>query len=158
MFQDARVLDIMGARGLWTLAALDAGAAHVVCVTSPESAEVAREGLRDYGFNQERHQVVNLADSRKFDPGSFDLVLCGRYFERSDPRLFFADLHRSLKRAYQLLADLRCETWFNVAVLIQGATYSYRPVTGTNKGKAVLARRLINEGNHINLLHDIPYL
>lgn len=74
------------------------------------------------------------------------------------PFPFFADLHRSLKRAYQLLADLRCETWFNVAVLIQGATYSYRPVTGTNKGKAVLARRLINEGNHINLLHDIPYL
>jgi LPS sulfotransferase NodH len=94
LFQNARVLDIMGARGLWTLAALDAGAAHVVCMTSPESTEVAREGLQDYGFDPERHQVVNLADSQKFGPGSFDLILCGRYFERSDPRLFFADLHR----------------------------------------------------------------
>ena len=45
LFQNARVLDIMGARGLWTLAALDAGAAHVVCMTSPESTEVARRGF-----------------------------------------------------------------------------------------------------------------
>jgi len=93
LFCGARVLDIMGNDGLWSLAALDAGAARVVRVeTSP--AQAATGIFNECGFKPESYQVVNLAALETFDPRTFDLILCQRIFEQSDPRQFFKELHR----------------------------------------------------------------
>lgn len=95
LFREARVLDIMGSDGLWSLAALDAGAAHVVRLqTSPEPAEAATETFEEYGFEPESYRVVNMAALGTFDPGAFDVILCQQILEKSDPRRFFQELHR----------------------------------------------------------------
>lgn len=94
-FKDARVLDIMGSNGVWSLAALDAGARHVTSlITSRQSTEGVRETFEEYGFGRDRYQVAHLSAARDYPSGAFDLVMCGRYVERTDPRLVFAELRR----------------------------------------------------------------
>jgi len=94
LFRGARVLDIMGSDGLWSLAALDAGAAQVVRLETPESAQTTPQTFEDYGFKPESYQVVDVATLGAFDPETFDLILCQRVVEESDPRRFFRELHR----------------------------------------------------------------
>ncbi len=93
LFGGARVLDIMGSDGLWSLAALDAGAARVVRLQA-SSAEATTETFTEYGFKPESYQIANVAALETFDPDTFDLILCERFFEESDPRFFFTELHR----------------------------------------------------------------
>jgi LPS sulfotransferase NodH/2-polyprenyl-3-methyl-5-hydroxy-6-metoxy-1,4-benzoquinol methylase len=95
LFCGARVLDMMGGDGLWSLAALDAGAVHVIRVDlSPFSAETANQTFTEYGFKPEAYQIVNAKAWRNFDPETFDLILCQGILEKSDPRLFFGELQR----------------------------------------------------------------
>jgi hypothetical protein len=98
LFKGARVLDIRSSHGFWSLAALDAGAAHVVGVeASQQAAEAARKAFAEYPFNPEAYQFSSAATSaalRNFDPGEFDLVLCHGFLERSDPRFLFHQLVR----------------------------------------------------------------
>jgi trehalose 2-sulfotransferase len=95
LFRGARVLDIMGSDGLWSLAALDAGASQVVRLdTSREPREMPAGTFEEYGFAPEAYRVVTAAALGTFDPGAFDLVLCQGVLEESDPRRFFQELHR----------------------------------------------------------------
>ena len=103
-FQGARVLDLMSASGFWSLAALDAGARHVVAVEpSIGLIESAKRAFTEYAVDAGSYRFVNsdvTAALRSFEPGAFDLVLCHGYFEQTDPRQFFSQLTRlQIKRA-----------------------------------------------------------
>jgi len=98
IFEGARVLDIMSSSGFWSLAALDAGAAHVVGVeASPAPVEAARENFGACGVNPVSYRFVKSeapAALRTFDPKMFDVVLCHGFLELSDPRFFFQQISR----------------------------------------------------------------
>ena len=89
MFAGARVLDLMGSDGLWSLAALDAGAAHVVRLEQLPG-ETPTQTFEEYGFSARSYQVANVAHLGTFEPKAFDLILCQRVLEESDPRAFFS--------------------------------------------------------------------
>jgi trehalose 2-sulfotransferase len=80
LFQDARVLDLQCGGGIWSLAALDAGAAHVVGLDSRKKPiETATETFTKYGVETASYQLVKaqvLAELRNYSPGTFDLILC----------------------------------------------------------------------------------
>jgi LPS sulfotransferase NodH len=98
LFQSARVLDIMSSYGVWSLAAVDAGAAHVVGVeASSAPVEMARKTFNEYGINADSYQFIDsevFAALKTFKPKSFDLVLCQGFFEQCDPRQFFYQMNR----------------------------------------------------------------
>ncbi len=98
LFQDARVLDLYSGDGRWCMAALDVGAALVAGVDpSPEAVETARSAFIEYGIDTQAYQFtasdINAA-LRTMQPGMFDLVVCARSFELSDPRVFFSQVYR----------------------------------------------------------------
>ena len=98
LFQDARVLDLMSSYGLWSLAALDAGASHVVGVEAAvEPVEIAQTTFEDQGIDPQSYRFIHsdvFAALEDFEPDSFDLVVCQGYFERCDFLEFFAHLDR----------------------------------------------------------------
>jgi LPS sulfotransferase NodH len=95
LFRGACVLDMMSSDGLWSLAALDAGAVRVVrLATSRQAEEKAAETFAEYGFKPDAYKVVNEAALATFDPQTFDLILCQQLLEETDPRRFFEELHR----------------------------------------------------------------
>ena len=103
-FRDARVLDLMSSTGFWSLAALDAGARHVVGVEpAVGQIEAAKRAFSEYGVDAKSYRFMNSepqAALRSFEPGAFDVVLCHGYFEQTDPRVLFAQLARlEVKRA-----------------------------------------------------------
>lgn len=98
LFEDARVLEFPSRDGRWGLAALDAGAAHVVGVEAlPRLAAKAARTFADFGVSRELYEFIN-ADIFEgvgcFEPELFDLIMCVRFFERLDPRRSFRELHR----------------------------------------------------------------
>jgi trehalose 2-sulfotransferase len=95
LFRGAKVLDIMGTAGLWSLAALDAGATEVVrLATASEAADPPTGNFEEYGFKAGSYQILDPAAWGNLDPEAFDVILCERIFEEADPRLFFQELHR----------------------------------------------------------------
>ena len=93
MFANARVLDLMGSDGLWSLAALDAGAAQVVRLEA-SPGETTTQTFEEYGFKVGSYQVASTALLGTFAPGAFDIILCQRFLDETDPRDFFQELHR----------------------------------------------------------------
>ena len=95
-FQNARVLDIQCGGGVWSLAALDAGAAHVVALESRRKPiESAMETFAKYGVKSKSYQFVRakmFAGLRTFSPGEFDLILCLNSV--SDLYSFFREMQR----------------------------------------------------------------
>ena len=75
LYQNARVLDVMSAYGLWCLAALDAGAAHVVGIEpSPSMIGAAADTFRDCGVAAISYRFINsdvLDAIEAFEPESF---------------------------------------------------------------------------------------
>lgn len=98
VFRGARVLDLMSSSGFWSLAALDAGAKHVVGVErSVALVASAKKAFTEHRVDVASYQFVNddaTSTLRSLDPGTIDLVLCHGYLERSDPRQFFSQLTR----------------------------------------------------------------
>ena len=72
LYQNARVLDVMSAYGLWSLAALDAGAVHVVGVeASPPMVEAAANTFRECGVAPHSYRFINsdvLEAIQAFEP------------------------------------------------------------------------------------------
>jgi LPS sulfotransferase NodH len=98
LFRDARVLDIMSAHGFWTLAALDAGAAHVVGV-EPSGSHVAtaEKTFAEYAIKTDTYRFVTsgiIPALRSFAPDEFDVVLCKGFFEQCHFPEFFRQLVR----------------------------------------------------------------
>jgi LPS sulfotransferase NodH/SAM-dependent methyltransferase len=107
LFENARVLDIASGDGVWSLAALDAGAARVVGVEPRrQRVDAAQEKFTAYGISPEAFKFVNsqiFEALRKFGPDEFDLVLCTGFFEQADPRFLFDQLSRL--RAKHVILD-----------------------------------------------------
>jgi predicted RNA methylase len=108
-FQGARALDLMSGSGFWSLAALDAGASHVVAVEPAiGQIEFAKKAFSEYGVAAQSYRFDNsdvTAALRSFEPGAFDVVLCHGYFEQTDPRPFFSQLTRL--RVKRVVLDTR---------------------------------------------------
>ena len=97
-FENARVLDFPSIDGRWGLAALDAGAAHIVSVEPvPRLAARAARTYVEYGIAQDLYEFINAdvyASLERFEPERFDLITCVRFFERFDLHRIFRELHR----------------------------------------------------------------
>jgi len=98
LFRGSRVLDIMSSYGLWSLAALDAGASHVIGLEdSSKTVEAAKAAFAEYSVDPRSYRFVNSeipAGLRRLEPKALDLVLCHGFLERSDPRFVFQQLGR----------------------------------------------------------------
>ncbi len=99
LFQNARVLDIMSLYGFWSLAALDAGAVHVVGVdASGKLVEAARKNFTDASVKSGSYKFIHseiLAALKTFRPGQFDVIVCKEFFEQCYfPQIFFHHLAR----------------------------------------------------------------
>jgi hypothetical protein len=109
LFHGARVLDIMSSYGLWSFAALDAGAAHVVGLEgSRVAAEAAKAAFANYPVDPGSFRIINaqIADSlRRLEPQTFNLALCHGYLERADPRFVFNQLARL--QVHHVILDTR---------------------------------------------------
>jgi 2-polyprenyl-3-methyl-5-hydroxy-6-metoxy-1,4-benzoquinol methylase len=80
LLRGARVLDLASHDGRWTLAALDAGAAHVTGVEARAALIAnAEANLSAYGASKGQYDFIEgdcLATLQRFEPGQFDVVLC----------------------------------------------------------------------------------
>ena len=98
MFEGARVVDLMSSYGFWSLAALDAGAAHVIGIeSSAEAVTAARATFTDCGQDPSRFEFINddlFAGLQGLQPRQADVVLCQSTFEQVDVRLLFEHLFR----------------------------------------------------------------
>ena len=98
LFRGARVLDLVSLQGFWSLAALDAGAAHVLAVeTSHEAVEATKRNLGEFWTNPKAYQTVNakiMKSLEGFSPGQFDVILCKSFLEHSNPVEVFQHLSR----------------------------------------------------------------
>jgi len=84
IFEGARVLDLGSHDGRWSLAALDAGAAHVTGIEARASLiQKTVENFSHYGIGADRY-AFEEADAngylRAAAPESFDVVLCLGFF------------------------------------------------------------------------------
>ena len=60
LFRNARVLDIMSSHWFWSLAALDAGAAHVIGIdVASNTVEAAAKTFSEYNLDQKLYRFVN---------------------------------------------------------------------------------------------------
>ena len=93
LFENARILELPAGDGRWGLAALDAGAAHVTCVEPlPRVADRAAKAFADAPPGS--YEIVNadiFSALARFEPNSFDLIMCVRFFERFDPQQMFRE-------------------------------------------------------------------
>ena len=109
VLQNARVLDIMSSYGFWSLAALDAGATHVVGVeSSAKLLKAVKQKFSEYGINSKSYRFIR-SDIFKalatFKPGQFDVILC-KSFERCHfPQIFFQ--HFSRLRPKHVILDTK---------------------------------------------------
>ena len=96
LFENARILELPSGDGRWGLAALDAGAAHVTCVEPlPRMAARAARTLAEAA--PESYELTNanvFSALAHFEPNSFDLIMCVRFFERHDPQQMFREWRR----------------------------------------------------------------
>lgn len=84
VFANASVLDLASHDGRWSLAALDAGADHVIGIEArPHLAERSRKILTRHGFGAERFEVIVGDCLEVFDElesERFDVILCLGFF------------------------------------------------------------------------------
>ena len=107
LFQNARVLDVMSGPGFWTLAALDAGAAHVVGV-EPAAAlvESANKYFVKNDVSSNSYQFVNaelFSALENLEHEPFDLIFCHDSLEQHDISRFFSHVQRLQPK--QLILD-----------------------------------------------------
>ena len=109
LFRDARVLDLMSAQGFWTLAALDAGASHVLGLeASARIVETADSTFAELGVQAGSYEFKNakiLSALKAARPGQFDVVLCKGFFEHCNFTEFFHCL--SLLRPKHVILDTK---------------------------------------------------
>jgi trehalose 2-sulfotransferase len=98
IFQNARVLDVMSGPGFWTLAAVDAGAAHVVGVEPAATlVESANKYFAKNDVSSNSYRFINselFSALETLEPKSFDLIFCHDSLEHHDIPRFFALVNR----------------------------------------------------------------
>jgi protein-L-isoaspartate O-methyltransferase len=82
LISGSRVLDLASHDGRWSMAALDAGAAHVTGVEArPELLAAAEKTLAHYGVAPDRFTFAQRDLNHALQaPGAYDVVLCLGYF------------------------------------------------------------------------------
>jgi len=98
LFDDARVLEFPSGDGRWGLAALEAGASRFVGI-EPVQRQLAKAArtFAGYGISPDLYRFVDAEiypALRRFQPGSFDLILCLKSFEDLDIVRVFHELQR----------------------------------------------------------------
>jgi trehalose 2-sulfotransferase len=93
LFQGARVLDLVSAKGFWSFAALESGAAYVAAVERSRKPVLAGvKAFADYGIKPESFRFIRsglFAALESFDPEAFDVILCKGSFDQAHfPQLF----------------------------------------------------------------------
>lgn len=99
LFKNAKVLDIRSGVGRWCLAALDAGAAHVLGLEPRRKlVEAARNVLTEDGVKPDSYQFIDnlgiFAALATLRPDAFDVALCTNFSGLADPYLCFSHLKR----------------------------------------------------------------
>ena len=98
LFRNARVLDLISLDGFWSLAALDAGAAHVVAVeTSRKAVEAGTTNLVEQGVDSGSYRFINskiFTALEGFAPEQFDVILCKGFVEHCQSAELFQQLSR----------------------------------------------------------------
>ena len=99
LFKNARVLEIGSGAGRWSLAALDAGATHVLGLEPRRKAvEAARKAMTEDDAKADAYEFVDnpdiFAELATLRPGAFDVALCTSFSGLSDPYLCFSHLKR----------------------------------------------------------------
>ncbi len=107
LFQNARVLDVMSGPGFWTLAALDAGAAHVVGVEpAAPLVESANKYFVKNDVSSNSYQFINadlFSALENLEHEPFDLIFCHDSLEQHDISRFFTHVKRLQPK--QLILD-----------------------------------------------------
>ena len=100
LFKGAQVLDLHSSDGCWSLAALDAGAAHVVGIEGRQKVVAAAEKtFSKIGVNSAAYEFLNktvFEALSTLSPEAFDLILCREV--SSDPHFFFKCLRRLMPK------------------------------------------------------------
>jgi 16S rRNA G966 N2-methylase RsmD len=140
-FRDARVLDLKSSSGVWSLAALDAGAKHVVAVEPGKALiESARKAFSECEIDAASYLFMNSdvpSALRSFEPGAFDLVISHGYFEQSDPRFFFSQMNRlQIKR---VLLDTRISLGKGPIVRLRNRSPDEMESKVTNRYNSILS-------------------
>jgi LPS sulfotransferase NodH len=98
LFRNARVLDLISLDGFWSLAALDAGAVHVVAVeTSRKAVEAATTNFVELGIDSDSYRFINskiFAALESFAPEQFNVILCKGVVEHCQSVELFRQLSR----------------------------------------------------------------
>jgi trehalose 2-sulfotransferase len=133
LLHNARVLDIMSSHGFWSLAALDAGAAHVVGIeASRKQVETAEKNFTEFGIKSESYRFVAsgiFAALETFEPETFGVVLCKGFFELSYFPEFFR--HLSRLRPKHVILDTRTAPGFGPVARFAVTTGSNRTIIST---------------------------
>lgn len=109
LFQNARVLDMASHDGRWSLAAIDAGAKHVLGIEGrPKLVALADRTLTELGAWGQFHFVAGdmLAEMAKLQQGDFDLILnLGFLYHTARHYDIFQEMHRLRPKA--IILDTR---------------------------------------------------
>jgi trehalose 2-sulfotransferase len=109
LFRNARVLDLVSSQGFWSLAALDAGAAHVVGIEpSQKLVQESEKNFAEYGIRPGSYRLIRASifpALETFGPEAFDVILCKGFFERCHFTQFFE--HLSRLRPKHIVLDTR---------------------------------------------------
>jgi trehalose 2-sulfotransferase len=149
LFQGARILDVQCGAGIWSLAALDAGAAHVVGLESRRKPiETARETFTRYGVRADTYQFVRakvFGALGTFQSGAFDLILCQDSL--SDLHFFFHQLER-LKPKHVIL-DTALTHRKPPVIVFRTSTFKFRAQkTSVSVAKARRIASIVAIPNH----------
>lgn len=140
-FRGARVLDLKSSSGLWSLAALGAGAKHVVAVEPGKALlESARKTFNEHKVDAASYLFVNSevgSALRSFEPCAFDVLVSHGYFEQSDPRAFFSQLNRlQIKR---VLIDTKISVGKGPIVRLRNRSPDEAELKPMNRYNAILS-------------------
>jgi trehalose 2-sulfotransferase len=126
LFWNARVLDVQCGSGIWCLAALDAGAAHVVGLDSRiKPIRTAEDTFIKYGVEPDLYRFVRgrvLTKLTRFPPDRFDLIICQDAV--SDLHFLFSELHRLNPK--HVIVDTSLNLRLNPVVTFNTTTFKIR--------------------------------
>ena len=123
---EARVLDLGGGPGRWTIWLARRGHRVVLADLSPGLLEIARRELAEAGVEPEAVLEVDARDLSRFRPGEFDAVLAlGPFYHlvaAADREIAAREAHRVLRPGGLLLATVMTRYSWLLGVLLEAGS------------------------------------